>query len=128
MLHTLNTREDAAMSEVKHTPWTARPSGDSDTLWTVEDANGSVVFFGMDESVARLIAAAPELLAALKALAGPMEAVRDDQASLGLRFGTTPAARAERARLLIDWIKANADTVDDSLEVAFAAAAKAEGR
>lgn len=51
---------------VKHTPWTLRPYGDDDGLWTIEDTKGAIVFFGMEENVARLIAAAPELLEALK--------------------------------------------------------------
>lgn len=47
---------------VKHTPWTVRPSGDDDALWTVEDTRGAIVFVGMEKNVARLISAAPDLL------------------------------------------------------------------
>lgn len=35
-------------------------------LWSVRDAQGGLVFFGMEEEVARLIAAAPAMLAALE--------------------------------------------------------------
>lgn len=96
--------------------------GYSDTILKIDDDA-----FRPSDADARLIAAAPDMLAALKALAGPMEAVRDDMASIGIQFPLSHAARAERTRLLVDWIKANADTVDDALDVAFAAIAKAEG-
>jgi hypothetical protein len=57
-------------TETAHpTPWTAHPDEDDDPdfMWTVTDANGGVVFFGMDRTVAQVFAAAPDLLAALKA-------------------------------------------------------------
>ena len=49
--------------------WTARrdDSGGKPGLWSVTDASGAIVFFGMHEDRARLFAAAPEMLAALKA-------------------------------------------------------------
>ncbi|MDO8596598.1 MAG: hypothetical protein Q7R45_08240 [Sulfuricaulis sp.] len=50
-----------------HTPWKARPSGDDDGLWTVESADGEIIFFGMEKDRALLFAAAPKMLAALKA-------------------------------------------------------------
>lgn len=94
-------------------------------LFSVEERPG----LGIDAAGIRsTMVAAPDMLAALKALAGPMEAVRDDMASLGIQFPLSHAARAERTRLLVDWIKANADAVDDALDLAFAAIAKAEGR
>lgn len=61
------------------------------------------------------------LVAALKAVAGPLEAIREDQVSQGLRLGRTHAERAERQRLLATWVAANADKLDDALEQVFAA-------
>jgi hypothetical protein len=79
------------------------------------------------EANAQLIAAAPDMLAALKAIAEPLEGIRDDQASHGLRFGQTQHDRAERQRIIADWIRGNADKVDTALEIVFAAIARAEG-
>lgn len=51
----------------KHTPWTVRrdDSGGEIGLWSVIDANGNIVFFGMEEDRAHLFAAAPEMREAL---------------------------------------------------------------
>lgn len=56
------------MSGGEHTPWVALrdDSGGEIGLWSVVDAQGHVVFFGMDEATARLFAAAPELITSLK--------------------------------------------------------------
>lgn len=53
--------------------WEAQPSGDNDGLWTVRDASGQIVFFGMSESRARMIAAAPDLYEALANLSPRFE-------------------------------------------------------
>lgn len=61
-----------------------------------------------------------DILAALKALAGALEAIRDEQGSQGLDFGKTRADRENRRSLIASWIKQNADEVDDALNAAFA--------
>jgi hypothetical protein len=57
------------MSEHTPQPWTARrdDSGGEPGLWSVIGADGSIVFFGLMEDDARLIAAAPEMLETLRA-------------------------------------------------------------
>ena len=61
------------MNRNLHAPWTARcdTSGGEPGYWSVIDSDGAIVFFGMRENIAHLIAAAPDLLAALKALVPP---------------------------------------------------------
>lgn len=58
------------MAENLNTPWTARrdDSGGEPGLWSVIDTSGAVVFFGMPEKVARLLAGAPDMLTTLKAV------------------------------------------------------------
>lgn len=53
----------------EHT-WTVErdDSGGEPGLWSVRDAAGGLVFFGMSEDVARLFSAAPDMLEALKYL------------------------------------------------------------
>jgi hypothetical protein len=58
---------------LSHGPWTVEPypNGDGEQEWTEYAINGPIgpiCSFVMTERIARLIAAAPELLAALKAL------------------------------------------------------------
>jgi len=65
------------MTKTGHTPWTARPSGGWDGLWTVEDAQGGIVFFGMEKDVAHLFAAAPEMLEVLKHVAKAYQGLPD---------------------------------------------------
>ena len=56
------------MSKMKNTPWKAVAEQDDEPpyLWSVLDSQDNLVFFGMDEEVARLFAAAPDLLAFAK--------------------------------------------------------------
>jgi hypothetical protein len=56
------------MNEVKFTPWTAErdDSGGEIGLWSVADAVGNVVFFGMERDEALLFASGPNMLAALE--------------------------------------------------------------
>lgn len=56
-------------------PWTTRrdDSGGELGLWSVIDSAGAIVFFGLEEDRARLIAATPDLLDALKSLVGDVE-------------------------------------------------------
>lgn len=93
------------------TPWTARPSGDGDGLWTVEDANGGIVFFGMEEDRAKLFAAAPELLEALRAV----KKIVDDAAERPTGF------------LVADFQTATYPNSRDAYDGLCAAIAKAEG-
>ncbi|MBZ9888165.1 hypothetical protein LB559_09455 [Mesorhizobium sp. BR1-1-3] len=123
------------MSEVTSGPWIVEDI-------QVDGAHKQISAFGEDgnrilcirlqsfnpDEDAGLVAAAPIMLAALKAIATPLEAVLDDQASQGIQFGRTHAERAERQRVLADWIRANADKVDDALELIFGAIAASEMR
>ena len=56
------------MSDLDKLPWTASRdySGGEVGLWSVLNSAGEVVFFGMSESVARVIAAAPDLYSELR--------------------------------------------------------------
>jgi hypothetical protein len=49
-------------------------------------------------------------------LAKLIEAVREDQVSLGMNFGTTRAEQEERRRALTSFIAQNAERIDDLLE------------
>lgn len=50
-----------------------------------------------------------------------LEAVLDDQASVGIPLGATPAARTERARILAVEIEGNAGIIDEALSPALTA-------
>jgi len=58
------------MLTVENTPWTASIDNPDDnwSMWSVIDCKGELVFFGMDEAVAKLFAAAPDLLEQTKLL------------------------------------------------------------
>ena len=56
------------MLTVENTPWTATFDDDEWGLWSVIDCKGELVFFGMNEAVAKLLAAAPDLLEQTKLL------------------------------------------------------------
>jgi len=58
--------------EAKGSAWIARrdDSGGEAGLWSVIDADGEIVFFGLSEFRARLIAAAPDLLVVARELIG----------------------------------------------------------
>lgn len=78
-------------------PWVARQDlsgGESaDTaLWSVIDADDQIVFFGMDMDRARLIAAAPDMLAALKCAHGVID---HDRAPLTIQRIRAAIAKAE---------------------------------
>lgn len=83
--------------------------------------------FGSEEKAAngQLIAAAPDLHAALHQLASVLEAIRDDSISARMGFGASAAEKKERARVLTGYVEANAEKIDEALEAAIAALAKA---
>ena len=54
------------MTHTQHTPWEAVPFAGA---WAVRDSRNSPIASGLSEPTARLIAAAPDLLAACKLIA-----------------------------------------------------------
>jgi hypothetical protein len=83
--------------------------------------------FGSEEKAAngQLIAAAPALFLALHNLASLIESIRDDAVSARMGFGASEAEKKERVRVLTGYIEANAEKIDEALEVAITALAKA---
>lgn len=74
---------------------------------------------------ARLIAAAPELLTALRELTDTLTAIREDGISTHFRFGDTEAERKNRIQQLLGFIEANGEKLDGLLDAAAAAIAGA---
>lgn len=67
-----------SVSNTLRTPWKVEPTDRWPGLFDVYDYDGNVIAAAKIEEVARLIAAAPELLAALEALAAePSDCWRD---------------------------------------------------
>lgn len=61
------------------------------------------------------------LTAPLDTILITLEAVLDDQASVGVPLGATPAERTERARILAAEIEGNAGIIDEALSPALTA-------
>ncbi len=55
------------------------------------------------------------LYAPLHALVAALETVRDDQVSIGMKFGRTRAEQEDRRRFLASEVQANAEKIDDAL-------------
>lgn len=74
------------MAETKHTPWTIAPNMLNPRQWAIFDANGDVVLAeaGEDEDLARLIAAAPKLLHALREVDDLLSDFPDDDGALDI--------------------------------------------
>ncbi len=103
--------------------WTYEPCGDSDgemigTDHFVIDEKGDEIACPRNEKQARLIAAAPDLLASLENLAGIITTIREEQVSSKMGLGRTEAEKRERAAVYAAEITRQSAKIDEALDEA----------